>query len=76
MNMNFQCGNMIFNPCKDCTFRDSTCHVDCEKYKAFKQEIAEMQEKYHVSAGHNEKFEEYRQNSKARYLHRKALKSK
>lgn len=34
------------NPCKDCNARSPICHAECEKYKAFADEVAAEREKH------------------------------
>ena len=29
---------MLITPCRNCTERHATCHIDCEKYRAFRAE--------------------------------------
>lgn len=36
---------MLDAPCKDCTERHTACHSTCDKYKVFKQGMAEEKAK-------------------------------
>lgn len=35
---------MIDAPCKDCTDRHYKCHSECEKYKAYKEDVKHFHE--------------------------------
>ena len=41
----FSHNNQVLGPCKDCKNRRAGCHSECEKYKAYKQELYELHRK-------------------------------